>query len=219
MNPSSYIHNSELERFPRIVAVLFLVIGTAIVTAALIVHFSAANFRFGPVVVEISLLPFVIFAAWFVVAPHPSAWRQDRSSFLNAGGPLAWENHFANRADERPLVLIADRDIFMRSVLDFHLTCAGFRVEHASSKDEAISKMSKRPQVVLLDLSLSGANRFYGLRDIRESWSQTKLIALTRKCDPRDQVIRKLGASGSLKKPFDPRDALEMVSSAVEAAV
>src|SRR2546430_12150230 len=148
MNPISYSHKVELE-LTRIVVMLFLVIGTAIVTAALIVQIGAANFTFGFAFVGICLLPVVLFLAWFFLSPYLNAWRRNRFSFLDAGGPVAWQNQFANHGDEPPLVLIADKDIFMRSALDFHLTRSGFRVEHAANKDEALSKMTERPAVVL----------------------------------------------------------------------
>ncbi|HYR21764.1 MAG TPA: response regulator [Chthoniobacterales bacterium] len=117
---------------------------------------------------------------------------------------------------DSPVVLIADDDVFMRSALDFHLTRAGFRVEHAANGAEALLKMTTRPAVVLLDLSMPDTNGFYCLRDVRKSCPDTKVIALTRKRNPQDAVLcRKLGAFNSLPKPLDPDDVVLTVARAV----
>src|SRR2546423_4414900 len=130
MNPVIYLHKAELERSAGIVAQLFLVIGTASIAAALIVQIRAANFQFGSAFVGTWLLPLMLLLVWFLLSPQFNAWQRSHFFFLNAGEPMAGQEDFANPV-ERPLVLIADKDVFMRSALDFHLTRAGFRVEHA----------------------------------------------------------------------------------------
>ncbi len=219
MNPAVYLHKGELECSARIVAMLFLVVGTAIISAALIVQISAANFQFGSVFIAICLLPLMILLLWLLLGPHTGAWRRSRCLFLSAGEPVVWRNRFANAAGAPPRVLIVDKDVFMRSALDFHLTRAGFHVEHAANKDEALSKMRERPAVVLFDLSLSSGNRFYGLRDLRKASPEAKVIVLTRKGNSRDEsTCRKLGAYDSLLKPFDPNDAVKTVNRALSAS-
>jgi CheY-like chemotaxis protein len=211
MNPIIYFQKDELEGFRRIVAMLFLVVGTAIVAAALIVQIGAASFQFA--FVGISLLPLLLLLTWLFLRPYLNIWLPDRLSFLKTGHPV---NSHDRHVDERPVVLIADKDIFMRSALDFHLTRSGFRVEHAANKDEAIAKMAEHPSVVLFDLSLSRENRFYGLRDIRKASPDAKVIALMRKRTSRDRsTFRRLGAYDSLLKPLDPDDVVRTIESAL----
>jgi two-component system OmpR family response regulator len=115
-----------------------------------------------------------------------------------------------------PLVLIASADIFMRGALEFHLTRAGFRIEHASNGSEAVAKTTKQTAVVLLDLVMPDTHGFYCLREIRKSSPSTKIIGITRKRRAQDAVLcRKLGAYDSLSKPIDPHDVVEIVARAV----
>jgi CheY-like chemotaxis protein len=129
---------------------------------------------------------------------------------------LIWQDQLADNEEEPPLILIAGDDVFMRSALEFHLTRAGFRVEHASNGNEAVAKTTKQTAVVLLDLVMPGTYGFYCLRDIRKSSPGTKIIAITRKRHAQDPPLcRKLGAYGSLPKPLDPNDVVETVARAV----
>jgi two-component system response regulator TctD len=104
----------------------------------------------------------------------------------------------------------------MRSVLDFHFTRAGFRVEHAASCEEALAKTKMQPGAVLLDLGMPNHNWFYCLRDLRYASRDTKIVALTRKSHANDRALcRRLGASDSMAKPFDPNDAVRKVIHAL----
>lgn len=133
-----------------------------------------------------------------------------------AENPFIWRNQFANNEEEPPLVLIADDDVFMRSVLEFHLTRAGFRVEHAANGNEAVAKTTKKTAVVLLDLVMPDTHGFHCLREIRKSSPATKIIAITRKKCAQDAVLcRKLGAYESLAKPVDADDVVATVAHAV----
>jgi DNA-binding NtrC family response regulator len=154
--------------------------------------------------------------SWFTLTNRAAirAARQSLSSEMK--NLLIWQDQFANKEEEPPLVLIADDDVFMRSALEFHLTRAGFRVEHASNGSEAVAKTTKQTAVVLLDLVMPGTHGFYCLREIRKSSPGTKIIAITRKRHAQDSPLcRKLGAYDSLPKPLDPNDVVETVARAV----
>jgi CheY-like chemotaxis protein len=218
MTPAIYLLKCQLWRPLRTMAVFFFVIGAAMIAATLIVQISAAGFRFGPPAPAKCALLFVILTTGLLV--RIPDWirlrKQSNWSFWSADDVLVWQDQFANNEQKFPLILIASDDVFMRSALDFHLTRAGFRVEHAAGCDEAVSKMGMRPEIVLLDINMPNGNRFYCLRDVRKMSPSTKVIALTPKCQPEDAILcRKLGAYDSLPKPLDPNDVVTNVARAL----
>jgi CheY-like chemotaxis protein len=215
MMPAIYILRCQLQRI-RIPAMLFLVLGAAWIAATLIVRTSTPGFpfqstTFGTWTFLIALLIVVSLAFVQNVYPKEARW-----SFWATDEVLAWQNQFADTQEEAPLILIAAADVFMRNALDFHLTRAGFRVEHADSCDEALSKAQRRPAAVFLDLGMPNENSFYCLRDIRYASSSSKIIALIRKRHAHDAAMcRRLGAFDSMPKPFDPSDAVTRIVRAL----
>jgi CheY-like chemotaxis protein len=205
-----------LERRSRALAKSFLVLGAAIIIAALIVRTSAAGFRFGSPIFGFWAVLLMIGASAFLSYPRFIEWRRSRWSFWSADDRLVWQDQFADTEEHAPLVLLAATDVFMRSALDFHFARAGFRVEHAASCEEALARTRMQPAAVLLDLSMPNGNAFYCLRDIRYASRDSKIIAFTRKHHPQDATLcRRLGVSDSMPKPFDPTDAVTAVARAL----
>jgi CheY-like chemotaxis protein len=199
----------QLERHARALAKSFLVLGGAIISAAMIVRINPVGPRFDSLMIEVWAVLLVIGAIGFLSFPQFVEWRRNHWFFCSADEPVIWQDQFADTDEEAPLILVAASDVFMRSVLDFHFTRAGFRVEHAGSCEEAVSKMKAQPAAILLDLRMPNGNAFYCLRDVRYASRSSKIVALTRRSHPNDQILcRKLGASDSMQKPFDPNDAV-----------
>jgi CheY-like chemotaxis protein len=217
MTAAAYLLKFQLLPYTRSWAKLFLVIGSAVIAAALTVRFSAAAFRFGSPAFGSCALVLTGAAAWFLVQPYLSQRLRSRRAFSWVGDEsLVWQDQFADTHDELPVILLAAKDVFMRSALDFHFTRAGFRVAHAASFEEAVSKMKSRPAAVLFDLNMPEENAFCCLRDIRYASRSSKIVALTRKRRPQDDgLCRRLGASDSMPKPFDPTDAVRRVVHAL----
>jgi ActR/RegA family two-component response regulator len=214
MIAAPYLFKFQFDRRARTSAKFSLVIGGAIVAAALIVQTGATGFRFGSPMFELWAALLMISATALLLHPRFVVYR--RSSHRTFDDSLVWQDQFANNEQEPPLVLIASGDVFMRSALDFHLTRAGYRVEHADTCDETIAKISTRPEVALLDLSMGNGNRFYCLRNVRKASPSTKVIGFTPKRQPEDAVTcRKLGAYDSMPKPFDPNDVVAKVARAL----
>jgi CheY-like chemotaxis protein len=212
MIPAAYLCKFQRECSARTAAKLFVTVGAASVAAVTIVRFSATGVRFGSATFGVLTGLLMICVLAFLSYSRLVAGGHNRWSFWNADDVLIWQDQFADTEEEAPLILLAATDVFMRSALDFHFTRAGFRVQHAANCDEALMKTRLQPGAVLLDLSMPNGNAFYCLRDIRYASPATKIIALTRKCHPNDSIIcRKLGASDSMPKPFDPNDAVTKV--------
>ena len=105
--------------------------------------------------------------------------------------------------EEQPgiLILIAERDRFAASLEDYLLRTEGFRVEIASSADEAQQKFDElTPQIVVVELLLSGG---VGGRLIqRLTQAGATVIAVSPLA--ASEVAAEFGASAFLQKPIDP---------------
>lgn len=99
------------------------------------------------------------------------------------------------------LILIAERDRFSASLEDYLLRTEGFRVEIASTAEEAEQKFDElMPQIVVVELLLSGG---VGGRLIeRLSQAGATVIAVSPLAAP--EVAAEFGASAFLQKPIDP---------------
>jgi DNA-binding transcriptional MerR regulator len=105
--------------------------------------------------------------------------------------------------EEQPgiLILIAERDRFAATLEDYLLRTEGFRVEIASSADEAQQKFDElTPQIVVVELLLSGG---VGGRLIqRLTQAGATVIAVSPLA--ASEVAAEFGASAFLQKPIDP---------------
>ncbi|HZR78965.1 MAG TPA: response regulator [Chthoniobacterales bacterium] len=212
MIPAIYLLKSPLRSLPLTAARLLLLVGFAMIAGAAVARASHS-------LVLPSINPGAIGGLALVFAGIVSlaltCHRTPAQAFWASEPSLEWQDQFAPLEQESPSVLIADRDVFMRSALDFHLTRAGFHVEHARDAGEVASKMAKRPAVVLLDLAIPDGNKFHCLRDVRRSSPGSKIIMLSRKRDAHDiSLCRKFGVYDAMAKPLDPDDVVATVTRA-----
>jgi DNA-binding transcriptional MerR regulator len=99
------------------------------------------------------------------------------------------------------LILIAERDRFSASLQDYLLRTEGFRVEIASSAEEAQKKFDQLvPQVVVVELLLSGG---VGGRLI-ERLAQAGATVIAVSPLAAREVAAEFGAAAFLQKPIDP---------------
>ena len=99
------------------------------------------------------------------------------------------------------LILIAERDRFSASLEDYLLRTEGFRVEIASTAEEAEQKFDElMPQIVVVELLLSGG---VGGRLI-ELLSQAGATVIAVSPLAAREVAAEFGASAFLQKPIDP---------------
>ena len=109
----------------------------------------------------------------------------------------------ARAAEEQTeiLILIAERDRFAASLEDYLLRTEGFRVEIASSADEAERKFDElEPQIVVVELLLSGG---VGGRLI-ERLKQAGATVIAVSPLAAREVAAEFGAAAFLQKPIDP---------------
>jgi len=109
--------------------------------------------------------------------------------------------------ERRKMVLIVDDESIMVSVLQRHISNAGYDFDVASNGQEALDKINKTaPALVLLDLMMPGINGFETCRRIRANENTKKLpviivTALHSESDSSDAAG--CGANEFLTKPVD----------------
>ena len=107
-------------------------------------------------------------------------------------------------------ILVVDDDAGTREMISLLLTNAGFAAEQAATGEEALAFAtagSERPQLVLLDVRLSGVSGYEVLRELRQRFGDELPIMFIsgERAEPFDRVAGLLlGADDYLVKPFAP---------------
>lgn len=108
------------------------------------------------------------------------------------------------------LVVVADDDALLRSLVEFKLKGRGYRVLTAGDGDEALRLVEReRPGLVVLDAMMPGTDGFEVLRRIKAEpdLAGTPVVMLTaRKLESDIVGALQLGASDYLVKPFIPEE-------------
>jgi DNA-binding response OmpR family regulator len=115
----------------------------------------------------------------------------------------------------KPLVLCADDDEDILSLVALRLERAGFDVATAIDGDEAVRiAQERRPAIAVLDVMMPKRTGYEVLAALRadESLAETKVILLSARVQESD-VTRGLdaGADAYLPKPFKAQDLLAKV--------
>lgn len=110
----------------------------------------------------------------------------------------------------RPVILVADDDEDILTLVAVRLELAGYDVIKARSGDEALRMaVEHSPDLAVIDVMMPGLNGFEVTRELRrrELTRETPVILLTALAQESD-VARGLaaGADDYVKKPFDAAD-------------
>ena len=120
---------------------------------------------------------------------------------------------------ERPLVLVADDDADILTLVRLRLERGGFEVVEARDGEEALRLAQERlPQLVVLDISMPGLDGLEVVRRLRadEATAGIRLVLLTARAQEAD-VARGFdaGADAYVRKPFSPAELLDRVRELV----
>lgn len=117
-------------------------------------------------------------------------------------------------------ILLVDDDRGLRHVLSSMLTEAGHEVELAVDGPEAVSRIDRGGlDIVLLDLGLPGMNGLEVLRHAR-ALDQPPLVIVMTADDTSETLLEAVRrqAYRYLRKPFAPKDVVELVALAMASA-
>jgi DNA-binding response OmpR family regulator len=121
-----------------------------------------------------------------------------------------------------PLVLVADDDRDILSLVAFRLERSGYRVVQAHDGREALDlALEEKPDLAVLDLMmprLTGLEVTRALRD-DERTREVPVILLTARVQESDvQAGFAAGATAYVKKPFSPQELRDRVDALLERA-
>ncbi|MDX6491397.1 MAG: two-component system, OmpR family, response regulator [Gaiellaceae bacterium] len=108
----------------------------------------------------------------------------------------------------KPLVLIADDDADILSLVRLRLERSGYAVISAQDGTEALAlAASRHPDIAIFDVSMPGMSGFDVTRRLRETDTTTPVILLTARALEADvEAGAAAGANAYLTKPFSPQD-------------
>jgi two-component system, cell cycle response regulator len=111
------------------------------------------------------------------------------------------------------LILAVDDDQDNLTLMALTLRHEGYRVETASSGEEALERLKTlNPDLILLDINMPGIGGYETLSEIRQREKYTSVIFVSARNNTEDVVKGlDLGADDYLCKPFDP---IELIARA-----
>lgn len=119
--------------------------------------------------------------------------------------------------EQMTAVLIVEDEIHIQRLTKLILEKAGFEVTAASSGEEAmaaIENVSKKFDLVLLDIMMKGVDGLQVLKVIRQNQKYTSLPVVMLTAIAQEAVVLKgiqLGARDYIRKPFHPKDLLDRI--------
>jgi DNA-binding response OmpR family regulator len=114
-----------------------------------------------------------------------------------------------------PTILVVDDDATVREVVSGYLERAGLEVVAARDGLEAVETARvRRPDLVLLDLTLPGLDGLEVFRRIRAARSDLPVVMLTARGEESDRVLGlEIGADDYVTKPFSSRELVLRIQS------
>ena len=116
-------------------------------------------------------------------------------------------------------LLLVDDDVELTELLSSLLTLEGFDVQIANNGLEALQKLDKSYELVLLDVMMPKLNGLDTLKEIRKV-SNVAVMMLTAKGDDIDRILGlELGADDYLPKPFNDRELVARIRAILRRSV
>jgi two-component system, chemotaxis family, chemotaxis protein CheY len=117
-------------------------------------------------------------------------------------------------------VLIADDASFMRNSLKYIVENSGHTVVGlAKEGKEALELYRKfKPDLVTLDLLMTGKDGFWALQEIIKVDPKALVIMVTAVGnDDRQEEARTMGAAGYIRKPFKPLEIINEINKVLKS--
>src|SRR6516162_5047069 len=117
----------------------------------------------------------------------------------------------------RKTILLADDSPTIRRLVTQTFADADFKIVEVSNGDAAIKAVEEvRPNLVLTDIYMPGKNGYEVCTYVRSHsvLSATPVILLVGAFDAFDEeTAKQAGATANIKKPFEPKALVELVTS------
>lgn len=111
-------------------------------------------------------------------------------------------------------ILVVDDDTNISELISLYLNKEGYETKEVADGKQALEVFEEfRPDLVILDIMLPGADGYDVCKEIRKK-SRTPIIMLTAKGEVFDKVLGlELGADDYMVKPFDPKELMARVKA------
>jgi CheY-like chemotaxis protein len=123
----------------------------------------------------------------------------------------------ASEKTMRKTILLADDSPTIRRLVTQTFADADFKIVEVSNGDAAITAMDEvKPNLVLVDIYMPGKNGYEVCTFVRNhpSLNAIPVILLVGAFDAfNDETAKQAGATGNIKKPFEPGALIELVTS------
>lgn len=127
----------------------------------------------------------------------------------------------AESGNGRPLVLVADDDPDLLEMVVLLLRRSDYQVVTARDGVEALQvALDRHPNLAVLDVKMPGLDGVDVLRRIRDNEATAQMPAILVSAGVEQEKIAAglaAGANEYVKKPFSPRELLEVVKAALAA--
>lgn len=113
-------------------------------------------------------------------------------------------------------ILLVDDEKDIVEFLKYNLEQEGFTVTTAFNGEEALNKLSQKPDLIILDVMMPKMDGYDVCKHIRdlEEFKNTPVIFLTAKSSEMDEIRGlNLGADDFIQKPISPRKLIARVKS------
>jgi DNA-binding response OmpR family regulator len=123
-------------------------------------------------------------------------------------------------AQNKPVILVADDDPQILTMLGIRLAKRGYEVMEAADGQEALEKArQRRPDLVLLDVMMPGKNGWEVAKELRsdDSLKNVGIVMLTAIGERVNEMTSPLyGADAYVDKPFDFNDLEAKIKRVLE---
>ena len=117
--------------------------------------------------------------------------------------------------EERILVVDDEKDIC--DILQFNLENEGYKVDLANSAEEALSILTDRHDLIILDVMMGGMSGFKMAERLRKDGKSVPIIFLTAKNTENDMLTGfSLGGDDYMSKPFSVKELIARVKSVLK---
>lgn len=111
-------------------------------------------------------------------------------------------------------LLAVDDSKTMRKVLEITFSGEEFRLLLCGSAAEALSKLSEKPSVAVVDAGLEGTSGYELCRQLKAAQPGLGVVILSSKQQPYDRTLGgQVGADDFTDKPFDTQQLIDKVSA------